>query len=67
MPGEGEVLYTMNWAGNVHSTVHDLNERLPQLVPYVLSIEFTGGNYSLVLMRGPAAVFEQLRAEKKIW
>ena len=56
----------MTSSGNVFETVIYINDRLPELVDYVLSIEFHGGHYSTVLLRAPSELLDRLRKEKRI-
>jgi hypothetical protein len=59
------VLHTMNVAGNVHQTASMINERLPELVDYVVHIEYSA-DYSVVLFRAPLHTINDLKAEKRI-
>ena len=65
--GEPLMLYSMNTGGNVHETCSDLNKRLPELVPYLVQIDFTGGYHSVAVFKAPRALIERLQAVKKIW
>lgn len=63
---EANVLHTMNFGGNVHETAAMINERLPELVDYVVQMEFGGGYNSLAVFRAPATLIARLKAEKRI-
>lgn len=65
-PADGNMLLTMNLSGNVHGACDWINERLPELVDALVSIEYTGGHYSVVVFRAPAALITRLKAERRI-
>ncbi len=64
---EALMLYSMNTNGNVHETCSDINKRLPELVPYLVQIDFNGGCHSVAVFKAPRALIERLQAAKKIW
>lgn len=61
------MLYSMNTGGNVHETCSNINERLPELVPYLVQIDFNGGYHSVAVFKAPRSLIERLKAAKKIW
>lgn len=65
VPGEPNVLFTMNVGDNAHQTASMINAHLPELVDYVLQIEF-GGSNSIVLFRAPASLIAKLKEAKRI-
>ena len=61
------MLYSMNTGGNVHAACSNLNSSLPELVPYLIQIDFNGGCHSVAVFKAPRSLIERLKAAKKIW
>ncbi len=59
-------LVSLNTGGNVHQSVDYINKSLPELIDGVISIEFNGGNHSVVLIRADEQLIEKLKKENRL-
>lgn len=55
------VLYSFNLGGNVHQSCDVINSVWPHLAQYVLSIESMSGTNSIIIMKLPADVFNNMK------
>lgn len=64
---EPSLLYTFNFPGNVHTTADAINRDHPELIDYVVSIDYMRGvDKTVVLVRMPKAVFAQLKRDHRL-